>query len=334
MRVQAIVATAKGGPEVLKLEPVELAWPRHSHDVLVRIEAAGVNPADSYFRQLGGYITGPAPLVLGHDGAGVVEAVGANVSGFQRGERVCFCHGGIGGDFGTYAEYAVVPAEQLAKVPESVPLEIAAALPLVAITAWEALYDRARVTEGEHVLIHAGAGGTGHIAVQLAVLRGARVATTVSSLEKIKFVTDLGAELPINYHDQDFVAAVMDWSSKGAAVALDNVGGSTILKTYRAMAPYGRIVTLIGTSGDDADTTAYNRNLTLHNVMMLTPMWKRLRHRLAEQTMILNQALALVGAGKLRIHISARFPLDQAAEAHERLDVGGNMGKIVLMRIR
>jgi NADPH2:quinone reductase len=263
----------------------------------------------------------------------VVEAVGADVRGVHPGERVCFCNGGIGAEFGTYAEHAVVPAEQLAKVPDSVPLEIAAALPLVAITAWEALYDRARVAEGEHVLIHAGAGGTGHIAIQLAVLRGARVATTVSSHDKIQFVTELGAELPINYRHQDFVAAVTDWSGDGAAVALDNVGGSTILKTYRAMAPYGRIVTLIGIPGDDPEMTAYNQNLTLHNVMMLTPMWRGLRRRLAEQTMILNEALALVAVGKLRLHISARVPLHQAAEAHVLLDRGGNMGKIVLRQI-
>jgi NADPH2:quinone reductase len=224
----------------------------------------------------------------------------------------------------------VVPEERLAVIPARVAIETAAALPLVAITAWEALYDRAGVSESEHVLIHAGAGGTGHVAVQLALLRGARVATTVSSKDKARFVEELGAELPIDYRNQDFVAEVIRWSGAGAAVALDNVGGQTTLNTYRAMAPYGRIVTLMGNPGDDAETTAYNQNLTLHNVMMLTPMWKKLRRRLAEQTAILREALALVAIGRLGVHISARMPLRDAAEAHVLLDRAGNIGKIVL----
>lgn len=330
MKIRAVVATTKGGPEVLQLQDVELPWPGGPQDVLVRLIAAALNPADSFFRQLGGYVTGPAPLVLGHDGAGIVEEVGSEVTAVRAGDRVCFCNGGIGADLGTYAEYAVVPEERLAAVPAGVAIETAAALPLVAITAWEALYDRAGVSEREHVLIHAGAGGTGHVAVQLAIFRGARVATTVSSEDKARFVEELGAELPINYRDQDFVAEVIRWSGAGAAVALDNVGGQTMLNTYRAMAPYGRIVTLMGTPGDDAETTAYNQNLTLHNIMMLTPMWKRLCRRLAEQTAILREALALAAVGRLRVHISARLPLRDAAEAHALMDRGGNIGKIVL----
>jgi NADPH2:quinone reductase len=330
MKMRAIVATAKGGPEVLELQDVELPWPGLPRDVLIRLSAAALNPADSFFRQFGGYVTGPAPLVLGHDGAGIVEEVGAEVTAVRPGDCVCFCNGGIGAELGTYAEYAVVPEERLATVPAGVEIETAAALPLVAITAWEALYDRAGVSESEHVLIHAGAGGTGHVAVQLAVLRGARVATTISSADKMRLVEELGAELPINYRERDFIAEVIRWSGGGAAVALDNVGGRTMLNTYRAMAPYGRIVTLMGIPGDDTDTTAYNQNLTLHNVMMLTPMWKKLRRRLAEQTAILREVLALAAVERLRVHISARLPLRDAPEAHALMDRGGNIGKIVL----
>ncbi|WP_373502798.1 alcohol dehydrogenase catalytic domain-containing protein, partial [Aestuariivirga sp.] len=168
MKIKAMVATARGGPDVLALQDVELSWPRGPGDVLVRLRAAALNPADIFFRQLGGYLDGPEPFVLGHDGMGVVEAVGDAVVTVKPGDRVCFCTGGIGGAMGTYAEAAVVPDFQLAKVPDSVDDLTAAALPLVSITCWESLYDRARVQTGEFVLIHGGAGGTGHVAVQLA----------------------------------------------------------------------------------------------------------------------------------------------------------------------
>src|SRR5688572_17185651 len=127
--MKAIVATALGGPEVLERRDVLLSWPRGPKDVLVRLKAAGLNPADGFFRQLGGYLKTDAPLVLGHDGAGIVEAIGAGVTQVRPGDRVCFCNGGIGGDYGTYAEFAVVPEPQLIPVPASVEITEAAALP-------------------------------------------------------------------------------------------------------------------------------------------------------------------------------------------------------------
>lgn len=331
MKIKAVVARGQGGPEVLTVEDVELAWPRRPTDVLVRLKAAGLNPADVFFRQLGPYVQSDFPLVLGHDGAGEVSAVGAAVSAVKPGDRVCFCNGGIGGDLGSYAEYAVVPENQLVRVPADIAFVHAAALPLVAITAWEALYDRAVLAAGEHVLIHAGAGGTGHVAVQLAKLRGAGVAATVSSSEKAKFVAGLGADEAIDYRHDDFVDACLRWTGgRGLDVALDNVGGDTMLRTFRAMAPYGRIVTLMGTPGDDADTTAYNANLTIHNVMMLTPMWKGLGDRLRQQAEIVRQAVGLLSSGKITVHVAATFPLAEAARAQAMLEAGGMMGKVVL----
>lgn len=331
MKTAAIVATAKGGPEVLKMRDIELQWPGGGGDVLVRLAAASINPADCFFRQLGGYIDGPNPLVLGHDGAGTVEAVGASVTGIKPGDRVAFCNGGIGGTPGAYAHHAVVPAEQLAKIPDAVSFETAAALPLVSITAWESLYDRARLAVHEHVLIHAGAGGTGHVAVQLARLKGARVAATVSSAEKAKIVEELGAERAIDYRNEDFAAAALEWT-KGAGidVAFDNVGAETMQKTYRCMAPYGRVVTLMGVAPDDAETSAYNANLTLINEMMLTPMWKGLKSRLAMQAEIVRQCLKLVAEGKLNLRIAASYRLEDAAKAHAQIEAGGSSGKIVL----
>lgn len=329
MKVKAVVATAKGEPEVLKLADIELRWPQGPNDVLVELHAAALNPADIFFRQLGGYVNGEAPLVLGHDGMGVVKAVGSAVSSFRPGDRVAFCNGGIGGTPGTYAEAAVVPDYQLALVPAAVPDLTAAALPLVAITAWEALYDRAAVKADEFALIHGGAGGTGHIAIQLARLRGARVASTVSSAEKAAIVHGLGAECAINYRETDFAEEALRWSG-GLHVALDNAGPEVMLKTYRAMAPYGRIATLMGTPADDAEMTAYNLNLTLHNIMMLTPMWKGLEGRLREQAAILRQALDLVAAGKLVVRQSATFALADAAKAQQFLESGKATGKVTL----
>ena len=329
MKISAMVATALGGPEVFAMQEVELAWPRGPDDVLVTLNAAGVNPADVFFRQLGGYLATDQPFVLGHDGMGVVAAVGAGVTGFRAGDRVCFCNGGIGGTMGTYAEAAVVPAAQLALVPPEVDDLTAAALPLVAITAWESLYDRAALQPGEFVLIHGGAGGTGHMAVQLAALRGARVASTVSSAQKARLVERLGAEVTFNYRQTDFVTEALGWSG-GLQVAFDNAGAETLQRTCRAMAPYGRLVTLMGLPGDDADLTAYNFNLTLHAVMMLTPMWKGLTDRLATQAAILRQALALVAAGSLTVHHAETFALSDVARAQAYLESGQAVGKVTL----
>ena len=329
-QMRAIVAKGTGGAEVLELRQVPLSWPRGGHDVLVRLKAASLNPADVYFRSYGPYIKNAAPI-LGHDGAGVVEEVGSEVTRFRPGDRVCFCNGGIGGDPGTYAEFAVVPGEQLVRVPSNVDWSAAAALPLVTITAWEALYDRAALVQGEYVLVHAGAGGTGHVAVQIAALRGAHIAATVSSDAKAEFVRGLGVDRPILYRREEFADAALAWTSgRGVAVALDNVGAETLQRTFRAMAPYGRIVTLMGTPGDDTEGSAYNKNLTLHNLMMLTPMWFGLKDRLRHQAEIVEEAMAFLAAGELTLHIDSTFALAEAAAAHRRLEAGGVMGKIVL----
>ncbi len=330
-KMQAVLTTAAGGPEVLELTDVALAWPGNGGDVLVRLKAAALNPADSFFRSLGAYVESDNPFVLGHDGAGIIEEVGAGVSRFKPGDEVCFCNGGLGDTPGTYAQFAVVPEAQLAAKPASISFAQAAALPLVFITCWESLYQRADIQSGEYALIHAGAGGTGHMAIQLAALRGARVATTISSDEKAEFVRALGAQKAIFYRNEDFVGQSMDWTGgKGLDVALDNVGLEAMQKTYRAMAPYGRVVSLMGTSPDDADETAYVNNLTIHNVMMLTPMVLKLGDRLAGQAEIVAEGIKLLAAKKIDIHIAETFELKDIRAAHACLDAGGHMGKIVI----
>lgn len=327
MKVRAIVADGLGGPEVLRERDVELPWPAGPRDVLVRLHAASVNPADIFFRQGGGYVTGPGPMILGHDGAGVVEAVGDECTAFRAGDRVCFCYGGIG-QYGTYAEAAVVPEQFLAAVPSELSMQEAAAMPLVSITAVESLRDRAALAAGQRLLVHAGAGGTGHVALQIAKQFGASVATTVSTAEKHDLVCGLGADLAIPYRERDFVAATLEWTGgTGLDAAFDNVGGETLRKTYRAMRPYGQVVTLMGAEPDDG--TAYNANLSLHNEMVLTPMWLGLQDRLASQAKIVRDVLSLMQTGRVRILIGEALHLSRVADAHALIEKGAT-GKIVL----
>lgn len=329
--MRAAVMTAVGGPEVLQIQQVALPWPKNAQDVLVRLQFAGLNPADTFFRALGTYVESDGPKILGHDGAGMVEAVGPEVTGFVPGDRVCFCNGGIGGDFGTYAEFGVVPHEQLVHVPTGVEMDAAAAFPLAAITVWEALVDRAAVEQHEFVLIHGGAGGTGQMAVQLARIKGAKIAATVSTAEKAEIVTALGADLAILYRSEDFVKAALEWTKgDGLQVALDNVGPEVMTPTFSAMAPYGRVITLMGTPADDTDLNAYNRNLTIHNVMMLTPMWFGLRDHLKRQADIVRSTIPYLADGQIKVRIEERLPLSRIAAAHKRLEAGSMSGKIVL----
>jgi len=330
-KMKAIVLTEPGAPQVLQAERVDIPWPAKSTDVLVRLSCAALNPADAYFRGFGPYVEQDGPCILGHDGAGIVEQVGSDVSRVQPGQRVCFCNGGIGAQPGSYAEFAVVPETQLSLVPDEVDDASAAALPLVFITAWESLFERARVERGEFVLVHAGAGGTGHIAVQLAAVLGARVATTVSSEAKIELVTKLGAERAIAYRREDFGEAARAWSEgRGVDVALDNLGVEAFRKTIGAMAPYGRLVTLMGMPGDDDEETAYVQNLSVHNVMMLTPMLLGLQARLDHQATLVARGLQMLARGEIQVVIDSRYDLGDIVAAHEQLDTGSNTGKIVI----
>ncbi|MEA3640156.1 MAG: zinc-dependent alcohol dehydrogenase family protein [Lamprobacter sp.] len=329
--MKAIQMREPGGPDVLAL--VDLPQPeiQSATDVLVRLEAAGVNPVDTKIRARGPLVPETLTAVLGCDGAGVVEAVGDAVTGFQPGDAVWFCQGGLGGLRGNYAEYIVVDERIAQPKPASLDFVQAAAAPLVLITAWEALYDRAALHEGQRVLIHAGAGGVGHVAIQLARLAGARVATTVSSAEKARFVQDLGAECVINYRQASLRESLADWTEgQGVDVAFDTVGPSVLRDTIPLMAVYGDLVTLLDPGPDLDLKEARNRNLRISLELMLTPQLRGLTDALDHQGEILRRCGELFDAGKLRIQVAERFPLEQAAAAHRRLEAGGAVGKYVL----
>ena len=226
--MKAIVFETPGSPSVLRLQDIPAPTIQTETEVLVRLRAAGINPIDTKLRSRGTFYPEKTPHVLGCDGAGVVEAVGAAVQSFQVGDEVFFCNGGLGGSIGTYAEFAVVDERFLALKPAALSFAEAAAAPLVLITAWESLYDRGRLQAGQKVLILAGAGGVGHVAVQLASLQGAEVCTTVSSEAKAEFVRQLGADSVILYKNTDVVDRVLTWTQgQGVDLAFDTVGGET-----------------------------------------------------------------------------------------------------------
>lgn len=329
--MKAIQMREPGGPEVLSL--VDLPQPELSSetDILVRLQAAGVNPVDTKIRARGTLVPETLTAVLGCDGAGIVEAVGDGVTRFRPGDAVWFCYGGLGGPNGNYAEYAVVDEKIAQPKPASLDFAEAAAAPLVLITAWEALYDRANLHDGQRVLIHAGAGGVGHVAIQLARLAGARVATTVSGPEKASFVHELGAEYALNYQEESLLHGLSDWTGgRGVDVAFDTVGPEVFRQTIPAMAVYGDLVTILDPGPNLDLKEARNRNLRISLELMLTPQLKGLPDALAHQGEILRQCGELFDAGKLRIHVAETFPLAQAAAAHRRLEAGGATGKLVL----
>lgn len=330
--MKAIVMTASGAPNVLQLQQVAEPKLEGDRDILVRLHAAGINPIDTKLRKRGTFYPEKNPAILGCDGAGVVEAIASGVQNIRVGDEVYFCHGGLGGPHGNYAEYIALDERFVAKKPTSLSFAEAAATPLVLITAWEALYDRARLQAGQKVLIHAGAGGVGHVAIQLAKLQGAEVATTVSTPEKADFVRQLGADLPIMYKEKDFVEAVMEWTNgEGVDVGFDTVGGETFFKTCPAVRMYGDVVTILEPHADDGNLkTARLRNQRISLELMLTPMLENLIPEQQDQAKILQQCADLIDNGKLKIQLAQTFPLAEAAAAHELLETGSMQGKIVL----
>jgi NADPH2:quinone reductase len=331
--VKAVLMTAAGNPEVLQVQEIpNPGIPPGETELLVRLMAAGVNPIDTKLRKRGTFYPDNMPAILGCDGAGVVEAVGAAVQRFRVGDEVYFCNGGLGAHQGNYAEFTVVDERFVARKPASVSFAEAAAAPLVLITAWEALYERGRLEPGEKVLIHAGAGGVGHVAIQLAKLKGADVCTTVSSQEKANFVKQLGADEVIFYKQTDFVQAALDWTGgEGVDLAFDTVGGETFHKTFPAVRVYGDIVTILEPDANTVWKTARNRNLRIGLELMLTPMVQKMVSAQQHHAEILEQSATWIDEGKLKIHVSQKFSLAEAAKAHQLLETGSVTGKIVLL---
>ncbi|MEB3828742.1 zinc-dependent alcohol dehydrogenase family protein [Phormidium sp. CCY1219] len=331
--MKAVVMTQPGGTDVLQMQDVADPKLENNRDILVRLYAAGVNPIDTKLRKRGPLMNADkSPMILGCDGAGVVEAIASDVQNIRVGDEVYFCHGGVGGPHGNYAEYAVVDERFVAHKPKSLNFTEAAVAPLVLITAWESLYDRANLQAGQKALIHAGAGGVGHVAIQLAKLQGADVCTTVSTQEKADFVRQLGADLPIFYKQKDVVEAVMEWTNgEGVDVAFDTVGGETFFQTCPAVKIYGDLVTILEPNPEYGTLkTARLRNLRIGLELMLTPMLQNLIVEQQDQGKILQQCARLIDENKLKVQLSKTFPLADASAAHDLLETGSMLGKIAL----
>lgn len=328
--MRAIIMDKAGSSEVLKL--TEMEKPScGDHDVLVQVVAAGINPIDTKVRINGPMITQGQPTILGCDGSGLIEQVGANVTRFKAGDAVYYCYGGLGQQAGNYAEYIAVPEPYVAIKPDCLNFIDAAAATLVLITAWEALFDRGRIQGGQKVLIHAGAGGVGHVAIQLAKLAGCEVATTVSSTEKEDLVKQLGADLVINYTEQDVSEALLGWTDGlGVDVAFDTVGGNAFNQLVSATRIYGDIVTILQVPADADWKSIRLRNLRISQELMLTPMILNIPQGAEHHGDILDQCAQFFDQQQLSVFVSDTLPLEQAAEAHDKLEAGSVVAKLVL----
>ncbi|MHB1236762.1 MAG: zinc-binding dehydrogenase [Gallionella sp.] len=334
--MKAILMTRAGGPEVLVQHNVEKPDLPTPHHLRVKLSAAAINPLDAKLRAKAIYHPDKLPAILGCDGAGIVEKAGSNVTRFKVGDAVFFNNGGLGGNQGgepgCYAEYTTLHEEYCATPPANISLQDAAGLPLVLITAWEALIDRANLQAGQTILIHGGTGGVGHIALQLARHLGARVAVTVGDDKKEGLAQGLEAEKIIRYKETDFVTEIAGWTGgKGVDAVLDTVGGDTFLRSFNAARIGGKIVTILSTPLSLADTQlARLRNLAICYEMMLTPQVIKQHDERIRQRKILEQGARLIEAGNLGVLVSYALPLQEAAEAHRLIEKGSVTGKIIL----
>ncbi|MFC4852741.1 zinc-dependent alcohol dehydrogenase family protein [Actinophytocola glycyrrhizae] len=313
MVTRAVVIEEFGGPEVLTLSEVERPAPGPGQ-VLVRVMASGTNPVEAKIRQGKAIPDLPLPAVLGGDVSGVVEAVGAGVSGLSPGDEVYYTPE-MNSRAGSYADYNVVAEDIVAQKPRNLSHVEAAAIPLAGGTAWEAIVRRLAVRPGETVLVHAGAGGVGSFAVQFAVAAGARVLATAGPGHR-QLLTDLGATA-IDYKSEDVVdVALGHTGGTGVDAVLDLVGGENVVTSATATRPFGRIATVLAPSGDL--TPLYQRNQHLHGIMLT-----RERRRLDEMTPLFER-------GQARPVVAEVLPLEEVRRAHERLDSGHGTGKTVL----
>lgn len=315
------------------LEPGEVAKPAAgAGQLLIKIAASSVNTVDTKIRKMGGAggLAPETPAVLGMDFAGTVESVGDGVSGFAVGDEVYGCAGGLGSLPGTLAEHIAADHRLVAHKPKSITMREAAALPLVAITAYEGV-TRAHVGEGHKVLVHGGSGGVGHIALQLAKHFGAEVYSTGGGEPQLALIDRLGAT-GINYKTESVESYVAQHTDGvGFDVIYDTVGDRNMLNSFEAVKLNGDVITT--TTMCELDfTTAHLKGLTLHIVFMLIPMI----HDVGRDSHgeILSKIAELVDAGALKpILDESEFSLDQAADAHVRLESGKAMGKVVINHI-
>ena len=321
----AIEITKPGGPEVLKPARRPVPTPDQG-EVLIKVAAAGVNRPDVMQRE-GKY---PPPKgasdIPGLEVAGTIVALGAGVSDWREGDRICALVAG-----GGYAEYCVAPAPQCLPIPEGLSETEAAAVPETFFTVWDNVFTRGQLKAGETLLVHGGSSGIGTTAIQLACALGAEVIVTAGSAEKCAACEKLGAKRAINYRDEDFVEIVKEITDgKGVDVILDMVGGDYTIRNLNALGQGGRLVQIAVQRGTKAE-------IALHLIMIkqLIVTGSTLRARPVDAKAVIATALRektwpLIEQGKVKPLIHQTFSLDEAAKAHALMDTSAHIGKIVL----
>ncbi|MCW2795057.1 NAD(P)H-quinone oxidoreductase [Nocardioides sp.] len=323
--MRAVIASGTGGPEVLSVQDVPDPEPGPG-EVAIAVAAAGLNRADLLQRQ-GFYPPPPgASEVIGMECSGTVSAVGPDVTQWQVGDEVCALLAG-----GGYASVVVAPAGQVMPVPDGVDLVTAAARPEVAATVWSNLFMVAGLQPQESVLIHGGAGGIGTFAIQLTSQLGARVFTTGGTPEKLAACAALGADVTINYRDEDFVEVVRERTDgAGVDVILDNMGAKYLGRNVEALALEGRLV-IIGMQGGSKGELDINALLRKRGAVIATSLRSR---PVAEKSTIcaavVEHVWPLVSAGLVKPVVHGTMPLEEAAAAHALMESGDHLGKIVL----
>ena len=325
--MRAMVIREHGGPDVLTLQDVPEPELRET-DVLVEVHATSVNPIDTKVRQRSGNRT--LPIILGYDVSGIVVKCGPRASMWQPGDEI-FATANLFRN-GANADLVALDGRSAARKPRSVDHITAAVLPLVSQTAWEALHLRARIQPGQTVLIHAGAGGVGHIAVQLAKLHGCRVITTAGRPESIAFCRDvLRADEVIDYRSTNVVERVNEMTGgKGLPVVFDTVGGEVFVQSIDCASVNGQVVTILGASTSTADRgqSLLYRNVSIHYEFMGIPTAYEIEPQRPGQ--ILSGIAQLVDAGLLQPRVSHVFPLERVAEGHRQVETSRTVGKVAI----
>ncbi|HEV7321606.1 MAG TPA: zinc-dependent alcohol dehydrogenase family protein [Ensifer sp.] len=316
--MKAMILRSFGGPEAFELCEVPKPVPQ-AGEVLVRVHATSVNPLDYQVRRGDYPDLVPLPAITGHDVSGVVEDVGPGVTSFSVGDEVWYTPQIFDGP-GSYAEYHVAAENIVGKKPAALSHLEAASLTLVGGTAFEALVVRAALRVGESILIHGGAGGVGHVAIQLAKAMGARVFTTVREANA-EFVRSLGADVVIDYEKEDYVDAILrETGGRGVDVVFDTIGGNTLTLSPDALAQLGRVVTIVDIAQPQNLVQAWGKNASYHFVFTRQNRGK------------LDELSALVARGQLRPHVGAVYSLSDIPRAHARLESPNNglRGKIAI----
>ena len=327
--MKAQVINQFGDPSVFAMTNIPMPAVKPGN-LLIKVYATSVNQIDCKVRSGAVSAISPEfPAVLHGDVAGVVEAVGEGVTQFKKGDEIYGCAGGFRGLGGALAEFMLADAKLIAKKPQSLSMQEAAALPLVSITAWIALFEKAKLKPGMNILIHGGVGGVGHIAVQLAKWSRAKVFTTIRKNEDIALAKSLGADEVINIQEEDVEKYKKRLTNnQGFEIIFDTVGGENLDNSLAATAVNGTIVTIAARSTHDL-TPMHSKGLSLHCVMMLLPLLNN-QHR-ENYGKILEKISNIVDEGKLKPIVDPhQYILQDVSQAHQLLESGKAFGKIVI----